>query len=72
MTSRQRVKVLLNREIPDRMGLCEHFWPETPQDRWPRHRYPSDKQSVDIFDVDLVACESGIKTEKTLRRPEHE
>jgi len=38
MTSYERVKTLLNKEIPDRMELFDHFWPETLRCYWPKQR----------------------------------
>ena len=63
MTSCERVQALLKGEIPDRMGLYEHFWPETLRDYWPQQGYPAGREPVEVFGFDLVACESGIKTE---------
>ncbi len=40
MTSKERVTLLLKRQIPDRMGLYESFWPETLRDYWPKQGYP--------------------------------
>ena len=39
MNSKERVKLLLNKEIPDRMGIYEHFWPETFCG-WVKEGYP--------------------------------
>jgi hypothetical protein len=40
MTSKERVIMLLKRQIPDRMGIFEHFWPETLRDYWAQEGYP--------------------------------
>lgn len=40
MNSKERVATLLRREVADRMGLYEHFWPETLRDYWPKEGYP--------------------------------
>ena len=32
MTPRETIRTLLDKKIPDRMGLYEHFWPETIPD----------------------------------------
>ena len=31
MTKREIIKVLQDKEIPDRVGLNEHFWPFIPE-----------------------------------------
>ncbi len=57
MTSRERVTMLLNKQIPDRMGLYEHFWGETMRDDgWIAQGYPKDNDPVKFFDFDLVNC----------------
>jgi len=59
MTSRERIKMLFAREIPDRMGLYEHFWPETLRDYWPKDGYPEDAKPHEHFDFDIVAAGVG-------------
>ncbi|MCC6446042.1 MAG: hypothetical protein IT210_21635 [Armatimonadetes bacterium] len=54
MTSRERVKTLLNRELPDRMGLFEHFWGETLADYWPDQGYPKGEAPEWHFGYDMV------------------
>lgn len=39
MNSKERVECLLKKEIPDRMGIYEHFWPETFS-YWVKEGYP--------------------------------
>ena len=55
MTSRERVTALLNHEIPDRMGLYEHYWPETLP-LWMEQGYPKDVWTDDVFGYDLSNC----------------
>lgn len=67
MTGRERMQALLNRELPDRYGLFEHFWPETLQDYWPEQGYPVDRQGkpvnpVNYFDFDLEPAGGEIDT----------
>ncbi|MFH1740399.1 MAG: hypothetical protein ABIH23_15430 [bacterium] len=52
-TSRQRIQKLLAKEIPDRMGLLEHFWPETVDQYWPEQGYPKGIETVEYFDFDI-------------------
>lgn len=42
MTSKERVEILLKKEIPDRMGIYEHYWPETLP-FWVKDGYPTKK-----------------------------
>ncbi len=57
MTSRERMTMLLNKKIPDRMGLFEHFWPETIRDCWVNEGYPEGEEPGDYFDFDLKLVE---------------
>ncbi|OIN98039.1 hypothetical protein AUJ66_01705 [Candidatus Desantisbacteria bacterium CG1_02_38_46] len=68
MTSRERVKVLLNKEIPDKMGIYEHFWPETIRDNWINQGFPEDKVPESLFDYDLTGCGSWVDTEPFMGR----
>jgi uroporphyrinogen decarboxylase len=54
MNSRERIAALLRREIPDRMGIYEHWWPETLRDAWPAQGYPKDAAPEEHFDFDMV------------------
>ena len=63
MTSKERVKILLDKKIPDRMGLYEHFWPETLSEYWPAQGYPKDGPPESYFDYDIVNCGGWINTE---------
>jgi len=53
LTPRERMQTLLAKQIPDHMGLYEHFWPETLRDYWPEQGYPRDADPVDVFHYDL-------------------
>ena len=53
MTSRERVTKLLRRELPDRMGIFEHFWGETIGQFWVKEGYPEGTPPEDYFDYDL-------------------
>lgn len=63
MTSRERVAMLLRRQLPDRMGLYDHYWPETIRDRWSSGGYPDGVAPEDAFDYDLVGCGGWLNTE---------
>ena len=39
MNSRQRITALLHKQIPDRMGLYEHYWPDV-WEKWLKEGYP--------------------------------
>jgi len=56
MTSRERMTLLLKKQIPDQMGLYEHFWPETLRDYWPQQGYPKDADPQKHFDYDIWGC----------------
>ncbi|MHB9131360.1 MAG: uroporphyrinogen decarboxylase family protein [Armatimonadota bacterium] len=61
MTSRERVHALLRRELPDRIGLFDHFWPETIRDNWVYQGYPGvDTNPEDFFDYDMRFGGGGI------------
>ena len=66
MTSKERVTTLLKREIPDRMGLYEHFWPETLRDFWPGQGYTKDEKPEYYFDYDIINCGGGFNSEPFL------
>jgi len=53
MTSRERVMTLLRRELPDRMGLFDHYWGETIPDYWIAQGFPADTNPEDYFNYDL-------------------
>jgi uroporphyrinogen decarboxylase len=56
MNSRGIVTALLNKQIPERMGLFEHFWPETIGQYWAKQGYPEGQSPEERFDYDLRFC----------------
>ncbi|MCK4324169.1 MAG: hypothetical protein KAW89_06530 [Armatimonadetes bacterium] len=62
MNSRQRMTALLNREIPDRMGLFEHFWGETIPQYWVNEGYPEGENPHDFFGLDLRGAGGWLDT----------
>jgi len=70
MTSRERVKTLLAKEIPDRIGTYEHFWPETLSRYWPEEGYSKDTPPTDFFDYDILNAGGWFKSEAFLDRRE--
>ena len=52
MTSREIITALLNREIPERMGIFESYWGETIP-LWRQQGYPQDVDPGDYFNYDL-------------------
>lgn len=55
MTRRATIAALLRREIPDRMGINEHFWPYLFENAWHGQGLPKDADVVKFFDLD-IAC----------------
>jgi len=53
MTSRERVQTLLNKEIPDRMGLYEHYWGETIP-TWNKQGLPEGVYPDTVFGYDIA------------------
>ncbi len=53
MTSRERMQRLFAKDIPDKMGLFDHFWPETIDDYWPKAGYPKGANTTEFFNYDL-------------------
>ena len=67
MTSRQRLKAVLARQIPDRIPLVDiAFWPETLE-RWHAEGLPADTTPDDYFGLDQIA---RFRFDGTLRLPE--
>lgn len=60
MSSRERVSALLRRQQADRMGIFEHYWPETIRDYWVNQGYPQDEPPEKYFDYDLTFAGWGI------------
>ena len=53
MTSRERVEKLLNREVPDRVGVTETFWQDTVRS-WTAQGYPKGAAPWEVFGHDVV------------------
>jgi uroporphyrinogen decarboxylase len=52
MTSRERLRTTLRRQVPDRLPRCEQsFWPETLA-RWRQEGMPADATPAGIFELD--------------------
>lgn len=58
MTSREVVTALLNKEIPERMGIFEHYWGETVPS-WQQQGYPEDVAPGDYFDYDMQGVDGS-------------
>jgi len=56
MTSRERITTLLKKQVPDHMGLYEHFWPETLRALLAAAGYPKDADPQKVFDYDMWGC----------------
>jgi len=52
MNQKERVEILLNKDIPDRMGIFEHFWEETLKN-WASEDYPEGIAPEEYFDYDI-------------------
>jgi uroporphyrinogen decarboxylase len=62
MTSREIVTSLLNKEIPERMGLFEHYWGETIPG-WQTQGYPEGVAPENHFGYDLRFCSGWLNSE---------
>lgn len=63
MSSRELLAALLDKQIPERMGLFEHYWPETLRDFWPEQGYLNDAEPALHFDYDILHAIGWIDTE---------
>lgn len=63
MTSRERITMLLKREIPDQMGIYEHYWGETLRDYWPEQGYPKGESPETHFDYDIQGAGGWFNSE---------
>ena len=70
MTSRERIATLLKKQIPDRMGVYEHFWPETLRDYWPKEGYPKGTGPEIFFDYDIRGAGGWFNSEPFMGRDE--
>lgn len=59
MTSRDRIAALLRKEIPDRMGIYEHFWKETLS-AWAEQGYLDGADPEVHFALDITGRFGGI------------
>jgi len=58
MTSRERIQRIMRHEIPDHVGIYDHYWGET-LDRWRKEGMPADVSPEDFFEHDIAfSCES--------------
>lgn len=53
MNPREIIKTLLAKEIPDRVGLNEHFWPYIMENGWAAQGMQKDVDFVDHFNLDI-------------------
>lgn len=53
MKPRDVVRAIFDRQIPERMGLNESFWPETLSERWPEQGYPRGADPAEEFHYDI-------------------
>ena len=59
MTSRERINCILSLEVPDRMGLYDHFWKETIPDYWIHEGYPEGTSPEDHFGYDIERVQAS-------------
>jgi len=53
MTGKQRIQAILSHKIPDRIGIFEHFWPETIE-KWRREgHFAQGVSPEDHFGLDM-------------------
>jgi uroporphyrinogen decarboxylase len=66
MTSRERLRTALRRQVPDRLPRCEQsFWPETLA-RWRHEGLPAEASPAALFDLDAF---HNYGLDNTLRLP---
>jgi uroporphyrinogen decarboxylase len=70
MTSTERIKMLLNREIPDRMGLFEDIWWETLSQYWINEGYPEGADPAEYFGYDMQGAGGWVDTTPFRIEPE--
>jgi uroporphyrinogen decarboxylase len=54
MTPREIITTLLNREIPERVGVNEHFWPFLIENAWADQGIEPGSDLVERFDLDVA------------------
>jgi uroporphyrinogen decarboxylase len=63
MISRDVMMALLNKEIPERMGVYEHWWPETLNQYWISQGYPARANPEEFFNYDITSCGGWFNSE---------
>jgi hypothetical protein len=53
MTKRDIIKTLLAKELPERVGLHEHFWPHIIDNAWHDQGIPPKTNFEERFNLDL-------------------
>ncbi|MCX7800968.1 MAG: hypothetical protein N2109_11575 [Fimbriimonadales bacterium] len=53
MQPREVVRAIFDKQIPERMGLNESFWPETLSEAWPKEGFPKGADPVEEFRYDV-------------------
>jgi uroporphyrinogen decarboxylase len=53
MSKRDVIRSLLAKEIPNRIGLHEHFWPHILENAWTGQGVPADVDWVQRYDLDM-------------------
>lgn len=53
MTSREIIRELLAKRLPERMGLNEHFWGKLPEMGWDKQGVPAGTDYVSRFGLDI-------------------
>lgn len=63
LSGRERMLKILAHELPDRVGLFEHFWGETlREDVWGAQGYPVDTNPTEYFNYDLFGGPWAVDT----------
>lgn len=53
MTAREIIKTLLARQIPERVGLHEHFWSHIIENAWQSQGIPPKTNFIERFNLDI-------------------
>ena len=61
MTKREIIKTLLAKEIPERVGFCEYFWPKIIDNAWGEQGMPAGTDLMKHFDTDLRPAVAGLQ-----------
>ena len=54
MTSREIITALLRKDIPERVGVNEHFWPHLIENAWAEQGIQPGENLVERFDLDIA------------------